>query len=187
VPKAARIILSAIAGALVGLLLYAIGTYVMAEGYLVPWQKLAAPPVRLDELVLSTPSTVYGRAADGTTYRCSDWQDGCWVQDEIPEGFPVAYITQNTKACDLSRTAFRWLRVAPSTVVDCIQGAQIRIDCHYEFTYVLDRKGDVWGWVHEDCADGVRFWLSVFVVGFGGALGLAVGTLVALARGEWGL
>lgn len=180
--RAARIALYILSGGLVGLLLYAVGTYVIAEGYLAPWRKLASPPARLDELVLSTPATAYGRTSDGTMYRCSDWQDGCWVQGEIPEGFPAAYITQNTKACDFSRTAFRWLRVAPSTLVDCIQGAQARADCRWEFTYVLDRNGDVWRWTNRVCDGGRKLWLSILLPGFGAVLGLAVGTLLHFAR-----
>jgi hypothetical protein len=65
--KATRIIFYIISGALLGLFLYAIGTHVMTKGYLVPWQKLASPPARLAELVLSTPATVYGRTSDNTT------------------------------------------------------------------------------------------------------------------------
>jgi hypothetical protein len=180
--KATRIIFSLIAGALLGLLLYAIGTYVVTKGYLVPWQKLASPPTRLVELVLSTPATVYGRASDGTTYRCSDWNNGCWVKDEIPQGFPAYYYTQNTKTCDFSGTAFRWLRNAPSTVVGCIQGVAVRIDCRWEFTYVLDRNGDVWRWVHAVCGDGFKLCLSAIFAGIGAVLGLAVGILLDLAR-----
>jgi hypothetical protein len=181
--KAARIILCTTAGALVGLALSAMGTYVRAEGYLVPWRKLAFPSARLDELVLGTPATVYGRTSDGISYRCSEWQDGCWVQDEIPPSYPAEYTAQsNAKTCDLTGTAFRWLRVAPGTTVDCIQGTQARADCRWEFTYVLDRNGDVWRWTNRVCDDGRKLRFSILFAGFGTVLGLAVGTLVDLAR-----
>jgi hypothetical protein len=184
--KATRIILYVIAGALLGLLLHAIGTYVMTKGYLVPWRKLASPPARIAALVLGTPATVYGRTSDNTTYRCSDWKNGCWVKDEIPQGFPADYTTPNTRTCDLTGTAFRWLRVAPGTVVGCIQGVVVRIDRRWEFTYVLDRNGDVWRRVHAVFGNGLNLCLSVILAGYGAVLGLAVGTLLHLAREAWG-
>jgi hypothetical protein len=180
--KAARIAFYILSGALLGLLLHAMGTYVMTKGYWVPWRKLASPPARLDELVLSTPATVYGRTSDNTTYRCSDWNNGCWVKDEIPQGFPADYTTQNTGTCDLTGTAFRWLRNAPGSVADCIQGVVVRIDCRWEFTYVLDRNGDVWRWTNHVCDDGGKLCLSVVLAVYGAVLGLAVGSLLDLAR-----
>jgi hypothetical protein len=175
--KATRIILCSIAGGLVGLLLYAIGAHVATKGYLVEWQKLVSPPASLVELAWATSSTIYGRSSDGTAYRCSVLDNGCWVRDEIPQSFPSHFITRNTKTCDFQGTAFRWLRHAPSTVVDCIQGWMVAIDCPYDFTYVLDRNGDVWRWVHVECADGFRGCLSVALSSIGAILGLAVGTL----------
>ncbi len=150
--KATRIILYVIAGALLGLLLHAIGTYVMTKGYLVPWQKLASPPARLVELALDSSGTVYGRASDNTTYHYWEWGNECWVKDELPQGLPD-YDT-NTTTCDFSKTAFRWLRNSPSSVADCVQGVEHQVDCYADFTYVLDRNGDVWKWMNPVCADG---------------------------------
>jgi hypothetical protein len=152
----------------------------MAEGFLAPWRKLAAPPKRLEELVVGTPSTVYVRAADGNTYRCSDWEDGCWVQDDIPLGFPADY-AQTVKECDFRQIAFRWLRDS-RRAVNCIQGVQTRAGCQYRFTYVLDMSSDVYKWSHRVCDDGRRLGLCALVAGFGAVLGLAVGTLLDLDR-----
>ncbi|MBN1935262.1 MAG: hypothetical protein JW934_11380 [Anaerolineae bacterium] len=182
-----RIILCIIAGAIVSLILAGIGRRMSIEGYLARWNKLPQPSVPLMELLAGTPNTIYAKGIDTTVYSCSDYNNQCWIQDEIPNTLLAELDKmdiQNVKPCNYADIEFAWFMNSPDTIVDCIQGTRIHIDCFHEFAYVLDQNSDVWKWGYWACFNGSEV-IGFFCLGSLGAIvGTAVGTWVFLRKFE---
>ena len=117
-------------------------------GYFERWQKLETPPVKVVELITSGKGTVFARAADGETYRCTDWRGECWLLGEVYSFANDPYPTTVTKPCNFSSPEFFPLAGPPKGIVDCIHDETIYADGWGEQTYVLDTDGIVWEWSH---------------------------------------
>jgi hypothetical protein len=109
-------------GILVGLVLAAAVGPVIKAGRFVRWHRLSSPPVKLVALAACDDQRVYARTSSDTIYRCSSWDDSCWIRDEIPSSlrqseFQLAgYRIEMTRPCNYSSSEFSWT-MAPSSLV----------------------------------------------------------------------
>jgi hypothetical protein len=161
-------------GIVLGFVLYIGIARIYSAGYFVPWHKLPTLPAEVTELVIGSHGTVYARTPSGTTYRCSRWQNECWVQDEIPQD--STSFVDTVKPCDLSAPQFSWVANSPADIAICIQGEDSHIDCFGRDTYILDNSGDVWEWSHSFCVNALTLCVWPLVtIALGTGAGLVAG------------
>ncbi len=137
-----RIALAVLLGFVIGYSL----AWAVSNGYFQVWRQLPSPPSKATALLTAARESIYIKATDDRTYRCSDLWDECWFREPVPVDLPTSFTV--TRPCIFTRPEFFLLANAPRSIADCLQVTTPYPDGYGQSAYILDRDGKLWIWSH---------------------------------------
>ncbi len=167
-----RIALTVLLGFMIG---YGL-TWAVSNGYFQTWRQLPSPPAKATALLTTVRESIYIQAANGQTYRCTEWMDECWIREPAPATLPD--FDAVTRPCVSSAPEFFLFASAPRNAADCLQMTISYPDGYGRSAYILDRDGKIWTWTHIASAY-MNFIVAYVFPGLGVIVGLVIGIIWA--------